>query len=161
MGTRFGKVEFATGLEYVAVGHDTVFLPHLHITTWGGENTHDIKLVIGNRCSFGSYCHLSAANKITIGDDVLTGKWVTIIDNDHGTTDMASMSLPPLSRSLYSKGTVTIGDSVWIGDKVTVLAGVTIGARSIIGAGSVVTKSIPADCIAAGNPCKVIRQINN
>ena len=48
---------------------------------------------------------------------------------------------------------------MWIGAQCIVLKGVTIGARSIIGAGSVVTKSIPADCIAAGNPCKVLRRL--
>ena len=55
---------------------------------------------------------------------------------------------------------ITIGNKVWFGADVKVLAGVTIGDGSIIGAGSVVTKSIPAGVIAAGNPCKVIREIN-
>ena len=55
---------------------------------------------------------------------------------------------------------IVIEDDVLIGTRCIVLKGVTIGARSIIGSGSVVTKSIPADCIAAGNPCKVIRFIN-
>ena len=48
-----------------------------------------------------------------------------------------------------------------IGAHSVILKGVTIGARTIIGAGSVVTKSIPADCVAVGNPCKVIRKLNN
>ena len=56
---------------------------------------------------------------------------------------------------------IFIEDDVWIGAHSIILKGVTIGARSIIGAGSVVTKSIPADCVAAGNPCKVIRKLNN
>ncbi len=51
---------------------------------------------------------------------------------------------------------ITIGDDCWLGGGVIVLPGVTIGARSIIGAGSVVTKDIPEDCVAAGNPCRVI-----
>lgn len=54
---------------------------------------------------------------------------------------------------------IVIEDDVWLGTNSIVLKGVTIGARTIIGAGSVVTKDIPADCIAAGNPCKVIRKI--
>ena len=54
---------------------------------------------------------------------------------------------------------VTIEDDVWIGANCQILKGVTIGARSVIGAGSVVTKSIPADCIAAGNPCRVVREL--
>ena len=54
---------------------------------------------------------------------------------------------------------VVIEDDVWVGAHCIILKGVTIGARSIIGAGSVVTKSIPADCVAAGNPCKVIKNL--
>lgn len=54
---------------------------------------------------------------------------------------------------------VTIEDDVWIGANCQILKGVTIGARTVIGAGSVVTKSIPADCIAAGNPCKVLKKL--
>lgn len=55
---------------------------------------------------------------------------------------------------------IVIEDDVLIGTRCIILKGVTIGARSIIGSGSVVVKSIPADCIAAGNPCKIIRYIN-
>ncbi|EFA80295.1 Acetyltransferase [Heterostelium album PN500] len=54
---------------------------------------------------------------------------------------------------------ITIGDNVWIGGNVTVLPGVTIGDNTIIGGGSVVTKSIPSNCIAVGNPCRVLREI--
>ena len=54
---------------------------------------------------------------------------------------------------------ITIGEYVWLGMNVTVLKGLTIGEHSIIGANSVVTKDIPAYCIAAGNPCRVIRTI--
>ena len=54
---------------------------------------------------------------------------------------------------------ITVGDHVWIGANATVLPGVTIGARSTIGAGSVVSRSIPPDVLAAGNPCRVIRPL--
>jgi maltose O-acetyltransferase len=56
---------------------------------------------------------------------------------------------------------IVVEDGVWLGGSVVVIQGVTIGARSVIGAGSVVTKSIPPDVFAAGNPCRVIRPINN
>ena len=56
---------------------------------------------------------------------------------------------------------VTIGDNVWLGGNVVVNPGVTIGQGTIIGAGSVVTKDIPSNVIAAGNPCKVIREITD
>ena len=54
---------------------------------------------------------------------------------------------------------ITVGDNVWIGANVSVLPGVSIGDNSVIGAGSVVTRSIPANVLAAGNPCRVIREI--
>ena len=63
------------------------------------------------------------------------------------------------SQTCVQSAPVTIEDDVWIGTNCIILKGVTIGARSVIGAGSVVTKNIPADCIAAGNPCRVIGKI--
>lgn len=54
---------------------------------------------------------------------------------------------------------VTIGDSVWIGGSATILPGVTIGDNVVIGAGSVVTRDIPSNCVAAGNPARVIKQL--
>lgn len=61
---------------------------------------------------------------------------------------------------MQKKAGITIGNDVLIGTRCIILKGVTIGDRTIIGSGSVVTKSIPSDCVAAGNPCKVIRNIN-
>lgn len=152
-GTRFGKVEFAHGLDRIAVGEDTIFLPHLYLTTWGrGE------IRIGSFGSFGSYCHLSAFSSITIGDNLLTGKWVSIVDNDHGVTDAATLALPPLSRSLHAKGPVVIGNNVWIGDKATVLSGVTIGDGAVVGANAVVTKDVPPYAVVAGNPARIVKQ---
>lgn len=66
--------------------------------------------------------------------------------------------LPPLKRSIVSKGPIVIGDNVWIGDKVTILSGVTIGNNSVIAANTVVTKDVPAFSIVAGNPGKVIKK---
>lgn len=151
-GTRFGKVEFAHGLSRVCVGDDTIFLSHLFLTTWGkGE------VVIGDGCSFGSFCHLSAFNGIRIGDNLLTGKWVSIVDNDHGKTDIEILSIPT-SRKLHSKGPIIIGDDVWIGDKATILSGVTIGDGAVIGANAVVTKNVSAYSVVAGNPARVVKQ---
>jgi len=56
---------------------------------------------------------------------------------------------------------VTIGNNCWIGASVTICPGVTVGDNSVIGAGSVVTKDIPANCIAVGNPCHVVREIGS
>lgn len=94
--------------------------------------------------------------ELTIGNNVKIGGGVLLIDTDCHPIDFSA-------RRNSNDGTcsapIVIEDDVWIGAQSIVLKGVTIGARSIIGAGSVVTKSIPADCIAAGNPCKILKTL--
>ena len=79
-------------------------------------------------------------------------------------TDTDAHPMDYMARRSSNEGTksapVVIEDDVWGGAHCIILKGVTIGARSIIGAGSVVTNSIPADCVAAGNPCRVIKSLN-
>ena len=113
-------------------------------------------LTIGNNVGMSStrlWIHESAK----IGNNVKIGGCVLITDTDAHPMDY-------MARRSSNEGTksapVVIEDDVWVGAHCIILKGVTIGARSIIGAGSVVTKSIPADCVAAGNPCRVIKIIN-
>lgn len=91
-----------------------------------------------------------------IGNNVKSGGCVLITDTDAHPMDY-------VARRSSNDGTksapVVIEDDVWVGAHCIILKGVTIGSRSIIGAGSVVTKSIPADCVAAGNPCRVIKNL--
>jgi len=91
--------------------------------------------------------------KVIIGDNVQIAPNVSIYTAGH--------PIHPDSRnSGYEYGIpITIGNSVWIGGNAVILPGVTIGDNAVIGAGSVVTRSIPANVIAAGNPCRVIREI--
>jgi galactoside O-acetyltransferase len=91
---------------------------------------------------------------VTIGDGVLIAPNVTISDTGH-----------PVHPELRKSGEmfsfpVTIGNNVWIGSNVAINPGVTIGDNAVIGAGSVVTKDIPPNVVAAGVPCRVIREIN-
>ena len=90
---------------------------------------------------------------VTIGDDCFIGPNVSIYTACHSTDPVERNS-----RKEWAEP-VTIGDNVWIGGSVTILPGVTIGENTTIGAGSVVTKDIPANVVAAGNPCKVIRKL--
>ena len=113
-------------------------------------------LSIGNNCSFVAYNHITCANKITIGDSLLTGKWVTITDNSHGETDKVTLGMRPQKRPITSKGPVVIGNNVWIGDKATILPGVSIGDGAVIAANAVVTKDVPPYAIVGGVPAKVI-----
>lgn len=95
-------------------------------------------------------------DSVNIGDNVKIGACVLITGTDAHPLDY-------LARRTFNDGTksapIIIEDDVWVGALSNILKGVTIGARSIIGVGSVVTRSIPADCVAAGNPCKVMKSL--
>lgn len=106
------------------------------------------ELRIGNNCGFsgtviGCFLH------INIGSNVKFGANTLITDSDWHEDDERS----------GNHTEVIIGNNVWVGTRAIVLKGVTIGDNSVIGAGSVVTRDIPANSIAAGNPCRVIRRI--
>jgi acetyltransferase-like isoleucine patch superfamily enzyme len=108
---------------------------------------------IGNNCGF-SGTVLGAKEKIVIGNDVLCGANTLITDFDwHG--------ILPHERKTSSGDSrpIIIGNNVFIGYGTLVLKGVTIGDNSVIGANSVVTKDIPANVIAGGNPCKVLKNL--
>lgn len=112
---------------------------------------------IGSNCNFGEFTHITAMNKVIIGDGVLTGRFVTITDNSHGNNNKDELVVPPFERNVCSKGVVVIGSNVWLGDKVTILPNVKIGDGAIIGANSVVTKDIPPCCVAVGIPAKIVK----
>ena len=98
-------------------------------------------------------CIILDVAKVVIGDNVMFAPNVSIFTAGH--------PIHPDSRnSGYEYGIgVTIGNNVWIGGNVVINPGVTIGDNVVVGSGSVVTKDIPANVIAAGNPCRVIREI--
>ena len=103
---------------------------------------------------FSNYdCVFLDCGKITIGDHVMLGPKVSIYTANH--------PIDPIVRNYnHDMGIpVTIGSNVWIGGNTVICPGVTIGDNTVIGAGSVVTKDIPANVVAAGNPCRVIRPI--
>lgn len=115
------------------------------------------KITIGNNVGMSS-TRMWIHDSLTIGDNVKIGGGVLLIDTDCHPIDY---KVRRVSNEGAKSAPIVIEDDVWIGAQSIVLKGVTIGARSIIGAGSVVTKSIPADCIAGGNPCKVIKFLND
>lgn len=116
------------------------------------------KLYIGNNVGMSSTI-IRCAKYIKIGNNVKIGGDSLIIDTDGHSLNYIERR--ESNKDIAKTSAIVIEDDVLIGTRSIILKGVTIGARSIIGSGSVVTKSIPSDCIAAGNPCKVIRYINN
>lgn len=103
---------------------------------------------IGNHCGF-SGTTITAFTSIEIGNNVRCATNTTICDSDWHLDDPRTTPSKP----------IIIEDNVWLGYNVTVWKGVTIGKNSIIGANSLVTKDIPANVIAAGNPCRVIKHL--
>lgn len=120
----FGKV-YLKDPHRIRLGEGNSFGDNLYLTAWSqfSENLNPALIVIGNHCDFGAFNHITATNQIEIGDNCLTGKWVTISDNNHGTTSLEDLQLPPLRRKVVSKGSVIIENNVWIGDKATILGG--------------------------------------
>ena len=114
-------------------------------------------VIININCTFIDNAH------ITIGNNVLIASNVQIYTATHDTDPSKRMISDwkeretSWFRTFYKP--VTICDGAWIGGGVIILPGVTIGENSVIGAGSIVTKSIPANCVAVGNPCKPIRTL--
>lgn len=150
------------GEKYITIGHNVSFRKLCILTAHDNYEREKFQpcIKIGNNCNFGQHNHITAINEIQIGNDVLTGSWVTITDNAHGNTDYESLKIKPAKRKLYSKGKVIIGNNVWIGDKATILPGVTIGDGAIIAANSVVTKDVPSYSVVGGIPAKILKEYN-
>lgn len=121
-------------------------------------------IFIGDKSIINDNCTMMDENHIHIGNQVLIAPNVQFYTATHpieynkrfvDNWDESSGELFFRTRSFP----ITVEDNVWIGGGSIILAGITIGKGSVIGAGSVVTKSIPANCVAVGNPCKVIRYL--
>lgn len=133
---------------FAEIGEDCYIEPPFH-ANWGGKNVH-----FGN----GVYANFNLTMvddcDIFVGNNVLFGPNVTVSAGTH-----------PIHPELRSKQAqynipIHIGNNVWIGANSVILPGVNIGDNSVIGAGSVVTRDIPSNVVAVGNPCRVLREIN-
>ena len=110
-------------------------------------------IILGDNVFFNFNCTILDPARVVIGDRCMFGPNVQIYTASH-----------PLDREERARGTETaheihIGSDVWIGGAAIILPGVSIGSGSVIGAGSVVTKDIPENVFAAGNPCKTVREL--
>lgn len=108
---------------------------------------------LGHKVYFNYNCVILDVCEVTIGNNCMFGPAVQIY------TALHPLNAVERASGVESGKPIVIGNDVWVGGNATILPGVTIGDRSIIGAGSVVTKDIPADSIAVGNPAKIIKAI--
>lgn len=120
---------------------------------------------VGNYCRLGLHSTIRSVVSVIFGNYVIISEGVIITDNNsHPTVPLFQWyraQMPPLSTLHLWKHSahapVVIEDNVWIGEFARICKGVTIGRNSIIGANSVVTKDVPANCIVAGNPARIIK----
>jgi maltose O-acetyltransferase len=132
--------------DLFGAGGDTVWMQPPFYCDYG-EN-----IRLGERVFFNFNCVVLDVCPVTIGDFTLFGPAVQIY------TPLHPFNAAARRREEYGKP-VEIGSDVWVGGGAIILPGVSIGSRAVIGAGSVVTRSVPAGVFAAGNPCRVIREI--
>lgn len=133
---------------FAEIGDGCYIEPPLH-ANFGCKNVHFGKNVYAN-----FNLTLVDDTHIYVGDYTMIAPNVTLATGTHPV-------LPELRQKAYQYNLpITIGKNVWLGAHVVVLPGVTIGDNTVIGAGSVVTKDIPANVVAYGNPCKVVREIS-
>ncbi len=133
---------------FASIGEGCYIEPPLH-ANWGGHHVHFGKKVYAN-----FNLTLVDDTYIYVGDCTMFGPNVTVATAGHPI-------LPELREQGYQyNASVRIGKNCWIGAGAIILPGVTIGDNTVIGAGSVVTKDIPANVVAVGNPCRVMREVN-
>ena len=142
----------------VIFNNNVMFLGKINISNKG-------KIVIGENTSIRKNCILNCANRIIIGDNVIFADNVIVSDTNHhpvNPEDRLIMIQSGWSTKLWSwdyadSNEVKIGNNVWIGQYSRILKGVVIGDNAIVASNSVVTKDVPANAIAAGNPAKIVK----
>ena len=144
------------GERWITVGEDTLIgaLVSLSAGMVPGQDLGPVPVLrIGDRCVIGRGSHVVAHHSLVIGDDVFTGPYVYITDQNHSYADPDV----PIGRQMPVNAAVRIGSGSWLGAGAVVLPGSCIGRNVVIAAGSVVRGTVPDRCVAAGVPAKVVR----
>ena len=145
------------GERWIAVGADTLIgaLVSLSAGMVPGQDLGPVPVLrIGDRCVIGRGSHIVAHHSLVIGDDVFTGPYVYITDQNHSYADPDE----PIGRQMPRNAAVRIGSGSWLGAGAVVLPGACIGRNVVVAAGSVVRGTVPDRCVVAGVPARVVRQ---
>jgi len=153
---RMEQLPFIVGQGTIVIG-DHVFLAGKSSFTFGNRFKDSPELVIGDHSFVGHNCLLAVADSVRIGRYCRLAGGVSIADYDGHPTDPILRRTDPSPPEAIRP--VVVGDDVWIGANAKILKGVTIGDRSIVGAGAMVTRSVPADVIVAGNPARIVKSL--
>lgn len=162
-GIHLGEHLQLYGAKHIQIGHGTTVGRHVTLRAiteypWTEpRQTFQPRLRIGSNSFISHFSHISCADQISIGNEVMIADRCFITDNQH------SYRNPEISikaQPLLCNGPVTIEDRVWIGTGACVFGNVTIGRHSVIGAHAVVTHDIPPMCVALGTPARVVKRFD-
>jgi serine acetyltransferase len=161
---RFGRgssLSFPTGTvfgeQWIEIGSDTIVGAHVTLSAGMVPDLDlgpDPILRIGDRCAIGRGSHIVGHLSIEIGDDVFTGPYVYITDQNHGYEDPDV----PIGRQWPRNNGVRIGSGSWLGAGAVILPGAQIGRNVVVAAGSVVRGEFPDHCVIAGMPARIVRR---
>lgn len=143
--------------RYIALGSDTMVGPHASLTAGmapGQELLTSPALRIGDRCVIGRGTHIVGHWSIDIGDDIQTGPYVYITDQNHAYEDPDQ----PIGGQWPVEASVSIGAGSWLGAHAVVLPGAQIGRHVVVAAGAVVRGVVPDHCVVAGVPARIVRR---
>jgi len=184
---KIGAAKVFKGLEYITIGENSFLYPESRVCNMKenrdaiviGVNTHirgelmtmnyGGRIEIGDNCFVGEGSRIWSGESIKIGSDVLISHNVNIFDTDTHEINTIERAIgfrnlikngQPLEKGSIKTAQVVIEDNVWVSFNVIILKGVKIGKGSVIAAGSVITSDVPEFCVVAGNPAKIINQIN-
>jgi acetyltransferase-like isoleucine patch superfamily enzyme len=144
------------GERWIRIGRDTLVGPHVSISAGmvpGQTMVTDPVVRIGDRCMIGRGSHIVGHFEVEIGDDVHTGPYVYITDQNHSYEAIDQ----PVGWQTPSEAAVKIGAGSWLGANVVVLPGTTLGRNTTVAAGAVVRGTFPDFVVLAGVPAKVVR----
>lgn len=160
-----GRSSRVIGTRFIAVGEGASIGRYAWVEAVGesGDEMYRPAIKFGARFHASERLHVSAIDRVEIGDDCLFGSCVYISDHNHGGYKgevQSNPSEPPVQRKLVSLGHVIIGSNVWLGDNVTIVGPVRIGDGVVVGANSMVTRDVPDNVIVGGVPAKILKRFN-
>ena len=145
------------GEQRIEIGSDTHVGPLATLSTGMPTTAHLTGppiLTVGDRCLLGKGIGIVAHERIVIGDDVFTGHFVYITDQNHGYEDLQQ----PIGMQMWTNAPVSIGAGSWLGHGSVVLPGTTIGRHTVVAAGAVVSGEFPDHAVLAGVPARLVRR---
>lgn len=141
------------GRKGVRLGHNVRIREFGHVQVTSHLTNPGVGLEVGDNTFIGPHSVLGAGGGIRIGSNVTLGAYVHVLAEDHAFADLHR----PINQQGVTRRGIVINDDCWIGNAVVILDGVEVGHGTVIGAASVVTKDLPENCVAMGNPARVVR----